>query len=145
MNHGRTQRRLVAGLAHAQRSRQRGIAGSAIAPGRAVFFDATTGKWRLAQGDGAVYEAGADGYGISVSQAYTDQPLVVALAGHRVTLGAGAAPAAGVVYYLGDGAGDIVPVADIGTADKVLPLCLGIGSNKVKMEDRGQAGTLGKR
>ena len=82
---------------------------------------------------------------ISVSQAYTDQPLVVALAGHRVTLGAGAAPAAGVVYYLGDGAGDIVPVADIGTADKVLPLCLGIGSNKVKMEDRGQAGTLGKR
>jgi anti-sigma-K factor RskA len=114
-------------------------------PAGRSFFDATTGKWRLAQGDGAVYEAGADGYGISVSQAYTDQPLVVALAGHRVTLGAGAAPAAGVVYYLGDGAGDIVPVADIGTADKVLPLCLGIGSNKVKMEDRGQAGTLGKR
>lgn len=121
-----------------------GIAGVAIAPGKAVYRDASTGKWRLGQGDGTAAEAGADGYGISISQAAADgQPITVALPGHRVTLGAGAAPAAGVVYYFGDGAGDIVPVGDLGSGDKVLPLCLGIGANKVKiLADAYDAGSV---
>lgn len=111
-----------------------GIAGAAITPGQSVYYDATTGTWKLGQGDGTAAEAGSAGYGIALTQAgAASQPLVVALPGHRVTLGAGAAPAAGVVYYFGDTAGGIFPVADLGSADKVLALCVGIGSNKVKI------------
>jgi len=113
---------------------EHGIAGAAITPGKPVYYDTSTGKWKLAQADGTAAEAGADGYGIALSQAAADgQPITVALPGHRVTLGAGAAPAAGVVYYFGDTAGTLVPVADVGSADKILPLCIGIGSNKVKI------------
>ena len=110
------------------------LAGAAVTIGQAVYYDVTTGTWKLGQGDGTAAEAGADGYGIALSQTQAaNQPIVVALPGHRVTLGAGAAPAAGVVYYFGDTAGGIFPVGDLGSADKVLPLCVGIGSNKVKI------------
>jgi hypothetical protein len=109
-----------------------GIAGEAITVGQAVYYDAATGKWLKAQCDGTAAEAGADGYGIALSSApAANQPLVVALPGHRVTLGAGAAPLAGVVYYIGATAGAINPVGDLASTNKVLPLCIGIGSNKV--------------
>lgn len=112
---------------------ENGIAGAAITQGQAVY-KSTSGTWLLAQCDGTAAEAGSEGYGIALNAAgAAGQPVLVALPGHRVTLGAGAAPAAGVVYYIGNAAGGLEPIADIGSADKVVPICIGIGSNKVKI------------
>lgn len=113
-----------------------GVAAEAITIGQAVAYAADLEKWTLAQAQCDAQVAGSDGYGIALTRARAyGQPLVVALPGHRVTLGAGAAPAAGVVYYLGPAVGGIFPVADLISADCVLPLCIGIGSNKVKIID----------
>ena len=110
-----------------------GVAGEAVTQGMAVYLS-TSGTWLKAQGDGTAAEAGSEGYGIALNAAgAAGQPLQVALPGHRVTLGAGAAPAAGVTYYIGDTAGGLHPIADIGSGDKVVGLCFGIGSNKVKI------------
>ena len=110
-----------------------GFAGEAITPGQAVYY-ASSGKWLKAQCDGTAAEAGSGGYGIALSQAAADgQPLVVALPGATVTLGAGAAPAAGTVYCIGATAGALNPTADMATTNKVTPIALGIGSNKVKV------------
>ena len=109
-----------------------GIFGATITQGQAVYF-ATDGKWKLAQCDGTAAEAGADGYGIALSGGSDGQQGVVALPGAKVTLGAGAAPAAGTVYAIGSGAGGINPVADLGLTNKVTPLALGVGSNAVKI------------
>lgn len=109
-----------------------GIFGATITQGQAVYF-ASDGKWKLAQSDGTAAEAGADGYGIALSGGGDGQQGVVALPGAKVTLGAGAAPAAGTVYAIGTGAGGINPVADLGSTNKVTPLALGVGSNAVKI------------
>ena len=110
-----------------------GTLGVAVTAGQSVYFDATTGTWKLAQGDGSAAEAGADGYGIALNGGAAGQPVLIALPGAKVTLGAGAAPAAGVVYSPGDTAGSLCPPGDMGSTDKVLPLCIGTGSNAVKV------------
>lgn len=110
-----------------------GIAGEAITPGQAVYL-ASTGKWLKAQCDGTAAEAGAERYGIALSQAAADgQPITVALPGHRVTLGAGAAPAAGTVYFIGATAGNLNVAGDLASTNKVTPIALGIGSSKVQI------------
>jgi hypothetical protein len=114
---------------------EHGIAGEAVTQGQAVYF-ASTGKWLKAQADGTTDEAGANGYGIALSAAGADmQPLAVAKPGAIVTLGAGAAPAAGVVYFIGGTAGALNPAADLASTNKSTPICVGIGSNKVKVLD----------
>lgn len=110
-----------------------GIAGEAVTQGQAVYLSAG-GKWLKAQCDGTAVEAGSEGYGIALNAAGADgQPLTVSLPGATVTLGAGAAPSAGVVYYVGATAGALNPVADLSSSNKILPICIGVGSNKVKI------------
>jgi len=113
-----------------------GLAGAAIVQGQSVHFDPSVGQWKLMQADGSTTEAGEHGYGIALSAAgAAGQPIVVALPGSVVTLGAGAAPAAGVVYFAGDAAGSLVPPADMGSTDKATPLALGLTTNRVKILD----------
>lgn len=117
--------------------------GATVTAGQSVYNDASAGKWKLAQGDGTAAEAGQDGYGIALGGGGDGQRGVVALPGAKVTLGAGAAPAAGVVYFAGDTAGSLVPAADVGSTDKALPLCIGTGSNAVKiLEGAYDAGSV---
>lgn len=95
-----------------------GIAGAAIAAGDIVYLDtATTGKWQLADSDAASAEArGLTGnIGVALNTAALDQPLVVALPGSRVALGA--VLTAGAAYYLSDSPGKLCPVADITGGD----------------------------
>lgn len=120
----------VAGLTQTQQ----GVAGEAITQGQSVYYDDATGKWKKAQCDGTAAEVGSAGYGIALSAAGDDgQPLVVALPGSTIVLGAGAAPSAGVVYYVGAAYGAINPVGDLSSSNKILPLCIGVGSGKVKI------------
>lgn len=106
------------------------VAGEAFAAGAAVYLSATD-TWLKAQGDGTAVEAGSNGIGIALATADVAGARVsVATAGAIVTLGTGTA---GIVYYIGDTAGSIFPVADLGSADKVTPLCFGIGSNRVQL------------
>ena len=111
-----------------------GVAAEAITIGQAVAYAADLDKWVLGQGSCDDQYAGAEGYGIALTRARAyGQPLVVALPGHRVTLGAGAAPAAGIVYYFGPEPGGIFPFSDLISNDHVLALCIGIGGNRVRI------------
>lgn len=112
----------------------KGIFGQATTPGQSMYWDTAAGQWKLADANaGSAAAAGADGYGIALSAtSAAGQPGVVARPGAVITLGAGAAPAAGTVYFVGETAGALDPAADVATSgDKVLPICLGVGSNKV--------------
>lgn len=109
------------------------VFGATITQGQAVYFDDATGKWKLAQCDGTVAEAGASGHGIALTGGADGQKGIIALPGAKVTLGAGAAPAAGTVYAIGTGAGGINPVADLASTNKVTVLGVGVGGNAVKM------------
>lgn len=112
--------------------------GATITHGQVLYFDAATGKWKLAQCDGTAAEAGADGYGVALTGGSDGQKGIVALPGAKVTLGAGAAPAAGELYCIGATAGAINPKSDVVTStNKVTALALGIGSNAVKILAEG--------
>lgn len=114
---------------------EHGIVGEAATQGQSVYF-ATSGKWLKAQCDGTAAEAGENGYGILLSAAGADgQPAVVAKPGAIVTLGAGAAPAAGVVYFIGATPGSLVPAGDLVSTNKSTPICVGIGANRVRILD----------
>ncbi len=119
------------------------VFGATITQGQPLYFDTATGKWKLAQDDGSAAENGADGYGLALSAGADGQKGIIALPGSKVTLGAGAAPAAGVVYAPGDTAGALVPLSDQAQPDKVLPMCLGVGTNAVKiLTDAYDAGAV---
>jgi hypothetical protein len=93
-------------------------AGEAITAGQAVYNSAAT-TVKKAQTDGTSAEAAATG--IALNGGGTGQPIVCAGEGARVTL-AGATTAAGVIYYVSNGAGGICPIGDIGSADYVSAL-----------------------
>lgn len=110
--------------------------GAAITIGQACY-KAADNTWLPAQTDGTATEAGANGVGLALgTAAAAGQKIGMARPGAIVTLGAGAAPTAGIVYYISNGAGGLAPIADIGTGDKVVPFCLSIGSNQIKLLDQ---------
>lgn len=112
----------------------RGTAGATITAGASVYLDTSTNKWKLAQADGTIAEAGQSGLGIALHGASDGQPLAVAGPGCDVTLGAGAAPAASAIYIVGATAGDIAAAADVSTTGHFRSiLALGKGSNKVRV------------
>lgn len=108
-----------------------GIAGEAVTAGMSVYRSESTGKWLKAQCDGTAAEAGSGGYGIALSTAdVANAPIVVALPGAIVVLGTGTA---GIVYYIGNTAGGLDAVADVASTDKIVPICVGVGSNSVQV------------
>ncbi len=102
-------------LAGANASRKDGIAGEAIAAGRAVYQAAASKKWMLADSNSATAEA-RRATGIALNGAALNQPVSVQTAGD-VTIGATLTP--GTAYYLSDTPGGICPVADIGSGEYV--------------------------
>ena len=92
-----------------------GTAGVTITAGQAVYLDATTGKWALADADSATV-AQRRAAGIALNGAALNQPIKVLTSGD-ITIGA--TVTAGVAYYLSGTAGGICPVADIGAGEYV--------------------------
>ena len=92
-----------------------GTAGVTITAGQAVYLDATTGKYALADADSATV-AQRRAIGIALNGAALNQPIKVLTSGDITT---GATMTAGVAYYLSGTAGGICPVADVGTGEYV--------------------------
>ena len=117
-----------------------GVAGEAITAGMSVYRRDSDGKWLKAQCDGTAAEAGAGGYGIALNTADANgSPVTVARHGAIVAIGTGTA---GVVYYIGNTAGALDPVGDLGSTDKVSPIAQGIGGNSVQVIESYNAGSV---
>lgn len=100
-----------------------GLAGGAIGACDAVVLDETQSpqRWELADADNA---SDADGlYGIALNAATAeDEHLRVAVGGEVIMSGASGTVA--VAAYVGPTAGDLVPIADVMSAD--YPVYLGM-------------------
>jgi hypothetical protein len=107
-----------------------GIAGGTITAGMPIYLDETTNTLKAADANASAATAAAKG--IALHGASTGQPLRIQTNGD-VTLGAGAAPAAGAVYVVSATPGGIAPAADLTTGWYTTILGVGIGSNKVRM------------
>ena len=104
-----------------------------VTQGMSVRYAPTTGFWGPAQSDNGTTDSGIYGLGIALTGGSSGQTGKVAGPGCIVKLGAGAAPAAGVVFVCGATAGDIAPTADVGSAAYRGIVGVGNGSNNVKV------------
>lgn len=104
-----------------------GVAGASVTAGQVVYYDDTTGKWKLADTDSAT-AAVRNGKGIALNAAGDGQPLAVQTDGD-ITIGA--TILAGVAYYLSGTPGGICPIADVAAGD--YPLIVGIGKTTSAM------------
>lgn len=114
-----------------------GVAGATITAGQAVYKDATTGRYGLADADHAT--AGVrDAIGISLNGASDGQPLKIIKEGD---LTINAVLTANTVYILSGAAGGIAPLADLSSGEYLA--VLGAASSttvlKVKINKTGVA------
>lgn len=94
------------------------LAGVSIAAGQPVYlYSDSTREVRLADSNASA--ATAQAYGIALHAAAANQPLKIITRGSFTT---GATMTAGVFYFVGATAGEIVPYGDLTTADKVCKL-----------------------
>jgi hypothetical protein len=93
-----------------------GIAGATITAGQSVYLDTTTNKWKLAQCDGTAAEAGSGGIGVALNGASDGQPLQVLTAG---PYNPGATVTVGQTYVVPRTAGNIAPISDLASTDRV--------------------------
>ena len=109
-----------------------GVAGGTITAGMAVYSDLTdSNKYKAA--DANLSAAAAVVGGIALHGASSGQPLRVQTAG-TIELGAGAAPASGMIYILGGTvAGDWEPCTALVSTWYSTTLGVGIGTNKIKL------------
>lgn len=113
-------------------------AGAAITAGQTVYI--TTGR-TVGLADCDAGSGAQNCIGIAVNGAATGQPVSVLESG-VITLGAGAAPANGVPYFLSPTAGSISPLAELLTGDRLVYLGAGIGSNQVSIHIHVTAATV---
>lgn len=86
-----------------------GVAGATIAAGKAIYLEAATNTWKLADNNSGTAEV-REATALALSGASSGQPFAYMRSG-SVTLGA--TMTAGVAYYLSATAGGICPVADL--------------------------------
>jgi hypothetical protein len=99
-----------------------GTAGATIAAGQAVYRDAATGNYLLADSNGAA--AARIPGGIALNGAAVNQPVEILTEGD-VTIGA--TLTAGTDYWLSDTPGGIAPRADVGAGENAV--LIGVASS----------------
>jgi hypothetical protein len=102
-------------LAGANAIIENGRAGATITAGQALYKEAATGKWKLADSNSATAEAKTPG-GLALNGAADGQPLAVLKKGD-ITIGG--TVVAGTSYYLSETAGGIQPVGDLASGELV--------------------------
>lgn len=111
------------------------VAHEALAVGDFVYKD-SDGEAAKADNSSATKAAV---YGLVVaSAAAAGQKCVVQKTGEP-TLGAGAGPAQGTVYFISATAGKVCPAADVTSGLYVTAVCVGSGTNKVKLWNKAAA------
>lgn len=108
---------------------RRVIAGGAITRGQPVYQDAAD-SFRVKACDADV-AASAVALGIALADVATGQPVDVVTADPAFT--PGGTTVAGTIYVASPNAGGIAPWADLGTADFVTVLGVGLASNKLHL------------
>lgn len=108
-----------------------GTAGATITAGKAVYFDSSTGTWKLAVVDGTgsptANTSGANGLGIALNGASSGQPLTVQIDG---VINPGGTVTVGTIYVCSAAAaGGIAPSADLSGVDNDLVSILGVGTS----------------
>jgi hypothetical protein len=106
-----------------------GIAGASITAGQLVYLDSATNTYKLADNNDTSALL-AIVVGVALHAAGTGQPLRVQTAG-PITIGAGAAPASGVIYCLSATAGGIAPSADLASGNRTTIVGVGGASNTI--------------
>lgn len=94
-------------------SQGQGIAGAAITAGQPLYIDTAAGNVLKLAGAASTALV-ATVAGISLHAAGIGQPITYALTGSIINIGA--TTAKGMVYYVSDTAGAIMPQADVATA-----------------------------
>lgn len=97
--------------AGANARRETGIAGATITAGQAVYLDAATMRYLLADTNGTL--AASTVIGVALNSASNGQPLIVDIEDDDYT--PGATLTAGTVYVLSGTPGAIAPVGDVTT------------------------------
>lgn len=92
---------------------EQGVGGATITAGQQVYLDSATGRYKLADSDGAT-AAIKSPRGTALNGCSDGQPLAVQRSGD-ITIGA--TLTAGTTYYLSNTAGGICPLADVGTGE----------------------------
>jgi len=101
----------------------------AVAAGEAVYFDATSRQYRLAQCDGTEEEAVV--VGLAAWSVNANQPLRLISPGSILTAGATAAPVEGTIYLLSQTPGKLMPAADILSTNRVVVLAVGLAADQL--------------
>lgn len=117
-------------VAGADAVRDSGIAGEAVAAGKAGYLSSTTNRWMLADSNSATAEARL-AKGIFLNNAAAGQPVAVQRSGD-ITIGATLTP--GTAYYLSDTPGGICPLADVGSGEYVCLLGLAKSSTVLALD-----------
>lgn len=101
-----------------------GKAGATIAAGKVVYKASATGKYGLADSNGASAEIKAP-VGIALNDASDNQPLAIIKSGSMTM---NAALTAGSTYFLSDTPGGICPDADVGAGETVVQLGIAVST-----------------
>jgi hypothetical protein len=110
-----------------------GTAGETIAAGKALYYDTTSAKWKLADSNSATAAARVAS-AIALNSASLNQPVSVLKSGD---LTVNAVLTAGVAVYLSDTPGGLCPVADVGTGE--YPQIVGIAKSTTVLAVQFQA------
>lgn len=117
------------------------VAGAAFVAGAEVYL-AANGRWLNAQADGSAIEAGQYGIGMALFTADAAGARgSIARPGAIVTIAAsGLTP--GVPYFVGNTAGSLDPLADLGSNDKVTFAGMLISATQIKLGYLYDAGSV---
>jgi hypothetical protein len=117
---------------------EHGTAGATITAGQVVYKNSTTGRYALADADGATAESKVP-LGIALNGASNGQPLAIQKGGD-ITIGA--TLTAGTAYYLSPTPGGIAPLADVLTGDNVVLIGLAKSTSVLTIDIQAPGVTL---
>jgi hypothetical protein len=107
-------------------------AGATIAAGQLVYKEAVTDLAKLSDNDNATSAIRAV-YGIALNGGATGQPILIALNGAVVDLGA-AVLTAGTDYYLSGTPGGLAPRADVTTGDDTVRVGMATTTSRIQLD-----------
>lgn len=115
-----------------------GLAGEAIAAGKAAAFNPATNLWMLADNNSAT-AALKSVRGVAVCSCAAGQPVTVQKSG-SLTIGATVTP--GTAYYLSDTAGGICPLADLASGEGVSLIGIATSASVLALSVKNTGATI---